>query len=365
LASIQEVRVKDGSTHFKVFVRLAGQPTCVKTFRRLTDAKRWSVQMESAIREGRYSPIREAERHTLADLIDRYQQEVLERYGPWERKNRSRQLGWWRNDLGALRLTDLTPARLAEARERLKRGRSDSTCNRYLAALSHALSVAWREWEWIEQNPARRLKRAKESPGRVRWLSDEEREALLKSCRASANHRLYPLVLLALCTGGRQGELLRLRWGDVDLGRKSVQFVETKNGVSRSVPLVDPAMASLRTMMSTRRLDIDLLFPNRWRQATFPRKAWEAALLAASIKDFRFHDLRHSCASYLAMAGATIREIQMILGHKTIAMTARYSHLTDQHLAGVAARMSSQFLELGSRSLKSSDGVQPGASAEG
>jgi integrase len=91
-------------------------------------------------------------------------------------------------------------------------------------------------------------------------------------------------------------------------------------------------------------VDTDLLFATPEGPATFPRKAWEKALRDSEVANFRFHDLRHSCASYLAMAGATIREIQEILGHKSLQMTMRYSHLSDQHLVGVADRMAEKFL---------------------
>lgn len=141
---------------------------------------------------------------------------------------------------------------------------------------------------------------------------------------------------------GSAGELLRLRWSDVDVSRRALRILETKNGESRSIPLPQPAVEALRQL--PRHLGSDLLFATPEGPATFPRKAWEKALKDSGVTDFRFHDLRHSCASYLAMAGATIREIEEILGHKSLQMTVRYSHLSDQHLVGVADRMAEKFL---------------------
>jgi len=349
MATIQTVSGKSGKS-YRVLVRLKGHTPQTETFKRLTDARRWAAQTEAAIREHRFFGSQEASRHTVEELLDRYLDEVLESFGESERRNRVRQLEWWRQQLGPLVLRDLTAPAISEALTRLRRGQgpsgepvSEATHNRYLSALSHALTLAWRDWGWLPENPARRLRRGKEGAGRVRYLDAQERRALLEACAGSENPRLAPLVVLALSTGARQGELLRLRWSDVDFTRRLIRILETKNGEPRSVPLPAPAVETLRKL--PRHLGTDLLFANPDGQATFPRKVWEKALQDSGVEDFRFHDLRHSCASYLAMAGATIREIQEILGHKSIQMTMRYSHLSEQHLGAVADRMAEKFLD--------------------
>jgi integrase len=348
MATIQTVSGKGGKS-YRVLIRLRGYPTQTETFSRLTDARRWAVQTEAAIRENRHFGSQESAKHTVEELLDRYADEMLESFADNERRNRVRQLDWWRQQLGHLTLADLTPAVISKALTLLKSGSGPSgrpvsaaTRNRYLSALSHALTLAWRDWNWLPENPARRLRRSKEGSGRVRFLDDGERSALLDACAVSENPRLTPLVVLALCTGARQGELLRLRWSDVDLTRRALRLLETKNGEPHAVPLTQPAIEALRKI--PRRLGSDLLFATLDGQVTFPRKAWEKALRDSGVENFRFHDLRHSCASYLAMAGATIREIQEILGHKSIQMTMRYSHLSEQHLGAVADRMAEKFL---------------------
>jgi integrase len=197
------------------------------------------------------------------------------------------------------------------------------------------------EWQWIEANPASRIRRRQEGRGRVRFLSDDERARLLDSCRESKEPRLYPLVIFALTTGARQGELLGLRWRDVDTASDPPRAVlhRTKNRDRRTLSFPGQAAAVLRGLPRFR----EYLFDTQ-RGPYFPRKAWLDALAAAQIEDFRFHDLRHSAASYLAMSGATLAEIASFLGHRTLEMVRRYAHLTEQHQEEVARRMADRFL---------------------
>jgi len=110
------------------------------------------------------------------------------------------------------------------------------------------------------------------------------------------------------------------------------------------LPLAGRASELLRQMASVRRLGSNAVFAGRNGKALFPRDAWEAALVKAEISDFRFHDLRHTAASYLAMSGATLAEIAEVLGHRTLQMVKRYAHLTEQHTSSVVSRMNSKFL---------------------
>lgn len=231
---------------------------------------------------------------------------------------------------------------LGEFRDRLlSEGRSGPTANHYLAALSHAFSVAKREWGWVEYNPVRKVRKEKERTGRLRYLSREELDRLLQTCKAAKNRYLYPAVLLALSTGMRHGEIMGLTWDRVDLKAGRITLERTKNGERRLVPLNGEALAAAREMGKVRRLDSALLFLSHGDSAT-PidlRKPWETALSVAGIENFRFHDLRHTAASYLAMSGADMLTIADVLGHKTLQMVKRYAHLSDQHKAEAVARM--------------------------
>ncbi len=146
--------------------------------------------------------------------------------------------------------------------------------------------------------------------------------------KASRNPYLYTVVVLALSTGARRGELLGLQWSDIDLKRGALIFRETKNGQVRTVPLTGKALELLSQSRGT-----GLVFP------TGIREAFESALRRAGIGNFRFHDLRHTFASYLAMSGASLSELAEALGHKTLSMVKRYTHLTEGHTRQVVARM--------------------------
>lgn len=345
MATITARRTENGELRYQVKVRLKGLPPQAATFRRKKEAERWAQATEAALRERRYFKAAESERRTVAELIDRYMREIL----PTKRSARSQraQLLWWRRELGSLTLADLTPATIADCRDRLARGETPSGKKaspasqvRYLAALSHTFTVAVREWGWLDDNPVRKVRRPTEPRGRVRFLSEKERTALLGACKRSPNPLLYPLVVLALATGARLGELLSLRWPDVDLARGVARLARTKNGEPRTLPLTGYALAVLKARAAERRSDTNLLFPSEHgRTPATLRKPWETALAQAGIENFRFHDLRHTAASYLAMTGATPTDIAAVLGHKTLAMVKRYAHLSDQHVSQVVARM--------------------------
>lgn len=241
------------------------------------------------------------------------------------------QLSWWQTALGKCRLDKLTPAKISHVLGEMDA--APATRNRYLAALSSLLAVAQREWGWIEHNPARGVTRWREPSGRLRYLNDHEREALLKCASFDSDERIYPLIVLALYTGARQGELLRLRWRHVDLERGRVYLQTTKNGDRRTLYLAGPALQVIREMNPG---DPDELVLSR----TFPRHAWERVKRSAGLEEgLRFHDLRHTFASYAAMSGASVRDLSEALGHKTMSMVKRYSHLSDSHVAGVVERM--------------------------
>ena len=337
---------------FHVQIRLRGHAPQTATFERKTDARRWVQETETAIRSGRFFASREAARHTLGELVNRYCEEELPKK-PRTAKFQKRQLIWWKNELGSMRLSDISPSVIVERREKLRKaglsGRrcSPSTVNRYLSALSHAFTIAWKEWEWIEDSPMKRVSKFKEPRGRVRFLSDDERKRLLKACQ-DTDWRLYIVVVLALSTGMRRGEIMNLSWTDVDLDAGKITLQDTKNGERRGVPLTGLAEELLFAFAhkGDRPQDTELLFPGhrravrgKPRQPVDLRQPWEAALEAAGVEDFRFHDLRHSAASYLAMNGASLTDIAEVLGHKTLQMVKRYSHLSETHTKQVVASM--------------------------
>ena len=349
MASIQKRVSTNGTVSYRVEVRLKGYPPQRATFRRKTDAGKWGQSQEAAIRERRHFKTAEAQKHTLAELVDRYIKDVLPTK-PKQARDQSQQLGWWRDEIGAYTLADVTPALISQCRDKLLAGktnrgqRSPSTVTRYMAALSHAFTVAVNEWGWMENSPMRKVKKPREPRGRVRFLSEEERERLLEACLQSNNPYLYLVVVIALSTGMRQGEIMGMTWDEVDLTLGRITLYDTKNREIRVVPLAGRAFELMSGHAKVKRTDSRLVFPSK-TNAEKPidlRTPWIRALRGADIENFRFHDLRHSAASYLAMNGASLTEIAEVLGHKTLAMVSRYAHLSEAHTANVVSSMNAK-----------------------
>lgn len=351
MATIERRVSKDGKISFRGKVRLKGHPTQSATFERKTDCAKWIQSTESAIREGRYFKISESKKKTLRDLIDRYVKEIL----PQKKSIQSQksQFDWWKKQIGDYSLADITPALLIECRGKLLAEKSErdiqrtpATANRYCAALSHAFTMAVKEWGWLQDNPILKITKLKEPRGRTRYLEEAERERLLNVCKESKSPYLYILVMLAISTGARRMEILGLKWQDVDLERGLIILHDTKNGEKRSLPLMSVAKELMKEHYKNRTDQTNLVFPsNNFKKPIDIRAPFETALKKAEIEDFRWHDLRHSTASYLAMNGASLAEIAAVLGHKTLSMVKRYAHLSDSHTAGVVEKMNNKIFK--------------------
>ena len=366
MATIRAKHRPDGTTYYQTQVRIKGHPPQTASFERKTDAKRWGDQTEAAIRQRRYFDVFEAQRHTAAEMIDRFTTDVLPNR-PKQRRDLISHLAWWRSEVGAHRLSELTPSVLSAARDKLTKGktvrkkkRAPATVLRIMASMSAVLKVAERDWGWIESSPMAKISKPVASRGRVRFLSAVERNSLLNACSELEHPYLHTIVMIALSTGMRLGEIMGLRWELIDvrdsLAIGHAQLLETKNGERRGVPIAGTALAAVRSLARKERKAQGLLFPSiRLKPKTKSdvekpmdiRRPWEEAVAKAKLKDFRFHDLRHSAASYLAMNGATASEIAAVLGHKTLAMVKRYAHLSESHTALVVARMNAQVFGTG------------------
>jgi integrase len=277
--------------------------------------------------------------HTVSELLDAYEREYLPGLAPRTQHSTALLYLRWKKEFGSLPLTDLTPAFLRQWRDTLSARFGPSTVNRYLASLGSALTVAVRDYEWLSTHPLHKVRKAPEPPGRVRFLSDEERHRLLSAVRLSHNPHLSTLVLLALTTGARKNEMLQLRWGDVDLERGLLRLLTTKNKQPRAVPIRGEALQLLRRQGQAQPPEA-WVFP-RWDRLkpVLIEQAWQTAKRRAGLENFHFHDLRHTAASYLAMSGASLLEVAEILGHKSLRQTMKYSHLTNGHIGDVVEKM--------------------------
>ena len=228
------------------------------------------------------------------------------------------------NVFGNRQLGGITPEDVAIWWGELRRRpMSPTTCNKLLARLKHVFSKAV-EWDYLAQSPARFLKRARESRGRVRYFTDEQRTLLFE--KANPNLRLY--LLAASYTGARRRSLLELRQGDIDWNLGTITFRDTKNGEDHAVPL-HPA---LRAVLVPRRTDNpDAFVLPRYQPAALSR-AFKRLTQRLGFEDFRFHTWRHDVASRLALAGANQRLIMAVLGHKDPRASIRYTHLSQERV---------------------------------
>lgn len=340
MASIRRVQGAKG-LRWRVQIRRKGYEQQSAYFDRKSDAETWARKIEAAIDAGKHPIGSEAKKHTIAEVIERYIREVLPRKK--STKDQRQQLLVWRDLLGVLRLSEITPDRLIKARGAISqhKGRSgglvtSATVNRYWAALNHALEIAVREFGWLEQNPMKRIKKLKEPQGRVRFLDGKEREALLTACAESENSYLETIVLIAITTGMRRGEILELEWDRVDLEDGLVIIDEPKNGTRRSTYFLEPIRKRLIALNALQPSNSRYVFPGRSGVRPIDIKsAWYRALKRAELNDFRFHDLRHTAATYIAMDGGSVPEIAAVLGHKSFQMASRYAHLSESHTRSI------------------------------
>lgn len=340
------IRKREGKlgTSYDVQIRIRPYPPTNMSFKKLTDAKRWAEKTEMEMREKRYGITSESRKKTLAEAIHRYCKYVL----PEVKKSRREHiLNWWAQNYGHLLLNDLTPSRITEIRDKLlhaeidSKSRSVATVVKYLATLSHILSNCVNEWQWLEVNPVMKVSKPSLPKGRNRFLDDAERASLLQECQKSMNPYLYTIVILAISTGMRRAEILNLTWNDIDFERQRIILRETKNGEVRVLPLVGLAQRVINDLASRRTIATPLLFPGTDTQHPIDfRSAWRVVVRNCGLDNFKFHDLRHSFASYCVMNGSSLNEVADLLGHKSYqSVTKRYCHLSDAYRKDVVESM--------------------------
>ncbi len=325
-------RNKDGSISYHAHFQLKGfgrpfkaHPTAEAAIRWLTETKATLVKQREA---GQEQP--DLATMTLANLNEKFLRDpkvtALRSF-----KDIKRQLSWWSGRFGAVRVLQFDVLQEREARDALiASGRKNGTVNRYLAAMKRCLNwgrvmrIVPADKVWA---PGLMLAEGK---GRKRYLSDEELKAVLTEARKHSV-TMHSLITLAVGTGMRRGELVRLTWGDIDLGRSSLQILETKNGEPRVAYLTQSAIEAIKALKSETVVSMSgsvfLYDDGTPLDGERLDRAWKRIRKAAGLRDFRFHDLRHSCASFLIQKGATLAEVGHVLGHKSVSVSTRYAHL--------------------------------------
>ena len=230
-------------------------------------------------------------------------------------------------------LFEITPLMIEKYKAMRLEKVSPATVNRELECLKHMFTKAI-DWGYAKTNPVKGIKFLKEPPGRLRYLKSEEVVALLNAC---ANHT-RPIVVTALHTGMRKGEILNLKWVDVDLRNRKITVINSKNNESRVIPINQTLHKELSNLF--RNTNGEYVFPNR-EGLPFGhiQRSFSSALKRAKIEDFRFHDLRHTFGSYMVMQGVDLRTVQQVMGHKDIKMTMRYSHLSPEYVQEAMERL--------------------------
>jgi len=361
MATFREYTKRDGKRTVTARVRVAGIED-TKTFSTKTAAKQWAKAREVELKEKPYLAHSEADKHTLAEGIERYLRTVVPGKAIGSQTKDRQRLEWWGERCGHYTFATFQAPVLVEARDALRQSpaqrsgaktaqpKAPATINRYMAVMGHLLHVAQTEWHWLQVNPMEQVSKLKERNERTRYLIDTaddgekpELVRLLEACKLSESADLYPAVLLALVTGGRRNEVLLLRWRDIDLEHGTVTLSGQKTGARRTIAIPE----EVAELLAERRgKGHELLFPSPSdpEKPTDLRSAWETALHRAGISNFRWHDLRHSAASYLAMEGASLADIAGVLGHRTLQMVRRYSHLSQEHIAKTAAKIGARVL---------------------
>ena len=225
--------------------------------------------------------------------------------------------------------------------DRRKSGAKGATINRELSSLRGILREAQKRG-WVDRNVALEVDRCKEAASGWRWLTPEQAKRLVEACDKAPEQgrHLRPLVITALYTGMRRGELLSLRWENVHLGRAELEVIASKSGYRRTVPLRSEVVNALRKWR--RKSRGEFVFA-RGSGAPFSkiRRSFQSAVARAKLGSLRFHDLRHTAASWMAQEGADVYEMARVLGHRDIASTMRYSHLIPRSSRRAVERMPS------------------------
>jgi integrase len=305
-----------------------GYPDQAKTFESRADAERWARAVESSIDKGQFVDINEAQRTTLGDVIARYVTEVTPSMKSAE-ADTIRLNALKRRPIAAWSMANLSAARIAAFRDERLKQVSAGTVIRELAYLSSIINHARREWGINVPNPVQMVRKPSSPPARARVLSDEEISKLLHALEPTGrrSHWTKPAVQLALATAMRRGELLSLHWEHVDLLARTAFLPDTKNGDSRTVPL---SSSAVKILMELPRHIGGFVIPVT---AFTLDAAFKRGLARAGLDDLRFHDLRRTAITRMAVKLPNVIELAAVSGHKSLMVLKRYYRPTAMELA--------------------------------
>ena len=317
--------IRQRGTRWQVIIKRKGHPPQSQTFELKKDAEKWGRLQERLMDAGQWVDRSEAEQTTLEELLDRYQREVspskkgaiIESYYINTFK---------KSEISKYSVAAITGQLIAKWRDKRIKEVSGSSVSRELTLLSHVFTMAIKEWGFaINCNPVSLVRKPSSNPPRDRILTDQQRQALIASCKQCKNPWIHSVVIFAMETAARRGEILNLTWKNVDLQR-GIARISGKTG-SRTIPLSPLCISTLKTL------------PKSINGAVFSvtietlKQAYERAVVRAGIEDFTFHDLRHDALTRLAKLGLNVLELRAISGHTTANMLQRYVSIDASDLA--------------------------------
>ncbi len=300
----------------------------LKQCRSVAEAKRAEARIKADIYEGKHQPDR-------GWSLQRFVEQV---YLPWSKLNKRDNSDSWRSAVliaffGARTLAAITPPIIEQFKTKRKSQttkratkRSAASVNRELELLSHIFTLA-QDHGLVNENPCRRVRKFKLDNRRERVLGREEEQQLLNALAAPRKAYLRTMVILALHTGMRRGEIANLTWRDIDFERQQVFVRRTKTGRNGFVPMNRTVNELLHSLPRAAGDEETMLFEVKWIES-----AWRKVCAVSGITDLRFHDLRHTFASRLLEAGASLQEVRDFLGHTSASTTLRYTHTNSSAL---------------------------------
>ena len=305
---------------WQVQVRQANQGAVSKTFLRKQDAVCWAREQEILMQTGKWG-IPKLGNATIQTLIREYMDKVTpQKRGRLHEERRLKRL-LTEQELMSTRLADAQPHIFARFRDQRLIGGA-RTCQYDLVLLRHAWNIARVEWGWpLHENPLSKIRFPRANPARERRLRAGEYERLLEAAEAGRSWYLAPLIVLAVETAMRRGELMSLTWDNIDDQRARIFLPLTKNGRSRWVPLTPLALACLRSLNKRHPETVFPVTDNAFRHA------WDRLKKRTGIEGLTFHDLRHEAISRMFDDGFTIPHVMAITGHRTASQLFRYVQL--------------------------------------
>lgn len=345
MANIKKVKNKKGIT-YQVDIRIKGYKRVIKTFSNKDDALHFAQKTEVAMKEGVYrqsSFMTEdgLKIETLRQLITFFRKKVSPRRYKHSEKYEV-MYDWWENQLGDIQLKKLSTSMITQCKnilenEKFKKGnklvvRQANTINKYLMCLSAVLRYATKDLELISINPMSNVTTEVKPEGRKRFLSEVELQKLFTACK-SDSELIYVFFLISLTTGARYSEVLNLSIKDFDFKNAQVSYKDTKNKTSRGVPLPQNVLLVISDYIKNNDIKDKLFINKKTGKLVYVRGKLQKIIKNIGLEDFHIHDIRHTTASYIAMNGGSLLDIAEILGHKSIVMADRYSHLTKKHTA--------------------------------